>query len=75
MWGLYLLLVMPLTASWVIFSFREAASLWEALPYISGDALGIVTFVFLFFAKRWRYVAIGYAGLALIAANWMVRAL
>ncbi|MEM9502111.1 MAG: hypothetical protein AAF941_09720 [Pseudomonadota bacterium] len=75
MWGLYLLFFLPLGSNWITFAAREAGSFGEFLAYASGDMIGLAIIIYLFFARAWWAVAVGYVGLCVIAANWMLRAI
>lgn len=73
MWGLYILFFLPLGANWINVAARQATSVSEFLLYTSGDLMALAVITFLFFVRNWWLVALGYVGLASLAANWMVR--
>ena len=63
----------PLGLNWITFAASEADSIGEFLNYVLADAIGLIVFVYLFFVRAWWAVAIGYLGLAYIAAIWFTR--
>ncbi|MDE1466350.1 hypothetical protein [Aurantiacibacter sp. D1-12] len=75
MWGLYILFFLPLGVNWFVYSMRRAENISQFVQLISGDMLGLCAFVFLFFARKWWLVAVGFAGLATLSLSWLTRAL
>ena len=75
MWGLYFLVIAPLGANWVIVGIRRARDFTDVLPYIGSELLPLALVTMLFFATRWWLVALGFAGLGIVVASWLTRAL
>ncbi len=75
MWGLYILFFLPLSATWLWVALYQAESVGDFMRMVSADMLAFALIIFLFFARKWWMVAIGFAGLTLLAANWMGRAI
>lgn len=74
-WGLYLLFFAPLGLSWFNFAANKAETVGDFFTYASGDLIGLLIIIYMFFARAWWTVAIGYVGLAYISANWLFRTL
>lgn len=75
LWGLYGLFFLPLGANWVVYAARKAESIGQFLAFAGGDLGGLAIIAFLFFARKWWAIALGFAALSLIVGSWMVRAL
>ena len=75
MWGLYILFFLPLGVNWVIYSISRAENFSQFVNYVWGDMLGLGIFIFLFFARKWWMVGLGFAGLAAMSASWLSRAI
>lgn len=75
LWGLYLLILLPLGANWVIVGIRGARNFTEVLPYLGSELPPILVVIMLFFVKRWALVALGFAALSLVVAAWLTRAI
>ncbi|VVT19300.1 hypothetical protein [Erythrobacter sp. EC-HK427] len=75
LWGLYLLIFTPLAANWVSIGVMRSSSLHELLPYVMSELPPLAVIIFLFFARRWWMVALGYLGLAFLLVNWLGRSL
>ncbi|MEM7780603.1 MAG: hypothetical protein AAF697_09460 [Pseudomonadota bacterium] len=75
LWGLYLLLSGPLAANWIIVGIRRSDDFVEVLPYVLSEGFPLAFVALLFFARRWWLVGLGFAGLGVVVAAWLTRAL
>ena len=75
LWGLYLLFFLPLGTNWFVYAAQRAESIGDFFSYAAGDMAGFAIILFLFFARNWWAVAIGYVGLAIMTTSWMARAI
>ena len=75
LWGLYLLIVVPLGANWVIVGIQRSRDFTELLPYLGSELVPISVVIMLFFVKRWWLVGLGFAALSLLVAAWLTRAI
>ena len=75
LWGLYLLILVPLAANWIVVGISRAQSLAELAPYLLSELPPLAFVVMLFFVRRWWLVALGYAGLSVLVLGWLSRTL
>lgn len=75
LWGLYLLVIAPLAANWIFVGATRVESMQDLLPYLASELPPLLIVLMLFIVRRWWLVALGFAGLALLAAGWMSRVL
>ena len=75
LWGLYLLILVPLAANWIVVGVGRAKSFAELSPYLLSELPPLAFVLMLFFVRRWWLVALGYAGLGLLVLGWLSRTL
>ncbi|MXP09056.1 hypothetical protein [Pseudoblastomonas halimionae] len=75
LWGLYLLVFLPLAANWIAVSAARTSSFGEFWGMASGEFIPLIFIILLFFAKRWWLVGVGFAGLSTTLLTWMTRTL
>ena len=75
LWGLYLLASVPLAANWVYFSAKTAETLLQFGRMIDAELLGIATLIFMYLARSWWLVALGFALYGVLAGSWLFRSL
>lgn len=75
LWGLYLLIFIPIGFNWIFLSSTRSTSLEDMLVSASGEFIGMAIVIFMFFARRWWMVALGFASLGIIVAAWLTRTL
>ena len=75
MWGLFLLATAPLGASWLFHSAKTATGLLQFAAMAGPELFGIAVLAFMFFARAWWMVALGFAAYGLMTTSWLFRAL
>lgn len=75
LWGLYLLAVVPLAGNWIVFSALNADGLGEFAQMAVGEAAAVGLVIWLFFARAWWKVALGFVVYGGVAATWLFRSI
>ncbi|NNC52233.1 MAG: hypothetical protein HKO08_04255 [Erythrobacter sp.] len=75
LWGLYGLFFLPLGVNWFVYAAKQAQSIEQFFAYAGGDMMGLALILYLFFARNWWAVALGFVGIGVITGSWMFRAL
>lgn len=75
LWGLYLLILVPLGANWIVVGVRRSRDFTDVLPYLGSELPPMLVVLMLFFVKRWSLVALGFAALSLVVVAWLTRAI
>jgi len=75
MWGLFILASAPLGASWIFHSAKTATNIEQFAAMAGPEVFGISVLVFLFFARAWWMVALGFVAYGLMTSSWFFRAI
>jgi len=75
LWALYVLAVAPLAASWVFHSANTATNIGQFARMAGPEFAGIAIPAFLFFARRWWMVGLGFGLIGFLVTGWLFRSI